>query len=269
MWAFCCGVVSSGAAPGQQWLFIIGGIALTGPFVCGTSQAVNDWFDRHVDAINEPDRPIPSGRMPGRWGLGIAIAGTILSAMLAFALGVWIFAAALVGLALAWAYSAPPFRLKSSGWAGPASVGLTYEGLSWFTGASVMVGGLPSPEVITILLLYSTGAFGIMVLNDFKAVEGDRMTGLRSLPVTLGVARAARLACLIMAITQVIVIALLFLWGMPLSALVVTGLVLGQLVLMTRLIKNPARLAPWYNATGVTLFVLGMLASALGLGGYI
>ncbi|MDP4574963.1 chlorophyll synthase ChlG [Qipengyuania sp. G39] len=269
MWAFGCGVVSSGAAFDQRWLFVAGGIALAGPFVCGTSQAVNDWFDRHVDAINEPDRPIPSGRVAGRWGLGIAIAGTVLSLALAAIIGFWVFAAAVVGLALAWAYSAPPFRLKTSGWAGPAAVGLTYEGLSWFTGASVMVGGLPSPEVVTILLLYSTGAFGIMVLNDFKAVEGDRVTGLGSLPVTLGIARAARLACLFMAGAQAVVIALLLAWSYALSAAIVAALLLGQVALMTRLLKDPARFAPWYNATGVTLFVLGMLASALGLGGYI
>ena len=269
MWAFGCGVVSAGVAFEGRWLFLIAGIALAGPFVCGTSQAVNDWFDRHVDAINEPDRPIPSGRIAGRWGLAIACIGTLLSLALAAALGIWVLAAAVVGLALAWAYSAPPFRLKSSGWAGPAAVGLTYEGLSWFTGASVMAGGLPRAEVIAIVLLYSTGAFGIMVLNDFKAVEGDRMTGLRSLPVTLGVGRAARLACAVMAAAQIVVVALLALWGLALSALLVSGLLLGQLALMTRLLRDPARFAPWYNATGVTLFVLGMLASALGLGGYI
>ena len=55
------------------------GVLLAGPFVCATSQAVNDWFDRHVDAINEPNRPIPSGRMPGAWGLYIALAWTLLS----------------------------------------------------------------------------------------------------------------------------------------------------------------------------------------------
>ena len=62
--------------------------------VCGTSQAVNDWFDRHVDAINEPNRPIPSGRMPGRWGFYIAIGWTALSLLVATALGVWGFGAA-------------------------------------------------------------------------------------------------------------------------------------------------------------------------------
>ena len=66
MWAFLCGLVSINASLLERWPLVIGGTLLAGPLVCGTSQAVNDWFDRHVDAINEPNRPIPSGRMPGR-----------------------------------------------------------------------------------------------------------------------------------------------------------------------------------------------------------
>ncbi|MBL7406071.1 UbiA family prenyltransferase, partial [Escherichia coli] len=74
MWAFACGVISSGQPASGQWPVIAAGILLAGPLVCATSQAANDWFDRHVDAINEPDRPIPSGRIPGRWGLYLALA---------------------------------------------------------------------------------------------------------------------------------------------------------------------------------------------------
>ncbi|MEM9267381.1 MAG: UbiA family prenyltransferase, partial [Pseudomonadota bacterium] len=63
MWAYMCGVVSSGVSPlSQTWLVILG-VLLAGPIVCGMSQAANDWCDRHVDAINEPNRPIPSGRI--------------------------------------------------------------------------------------------------------------------------------------------------------------------------------------------------------------
>ncbi|MFN9970878.1 MAG: UbiA family prenyltransferase, partial [Phycisphaerae bacterium] len=65
MWAFLCGIVSAGVPPAGQWPLILSGVLRAGPLICGTSQAVNDWFDRHVDAINEPRRPIPSGRMPG------------------------------------------------------------------------------------------------------------------------------------------------------------------------------------------------------------
>ncbi|QLC24780.1 chlorophyll synthase ChlG [Parasphingopyxis algicola] len=269
MWAFMCGVVSSGAPIADRWFFLVAGIALTGPLVCGTSQAVNDWFDRHVDAINEPDRPIPSGRVAGRWGLWIAIAGTVLSMLVAIAAGLWVFVATCVGLACAWAYSAPPFRLKTSGWTGPAVVALSYEGLAWFTGAAVMIGALPGLEILLILGLYSLGAHGIMTLNDFKAVEGDREMGLRSLPVTMGVDRAARFACTVMAAPQLVVIGLLFFWGHWISAGAVALLLLAQIALMPRLLADPKRHTPWYSATGVTLYVLGMLAAALGLGGHI
>src|SRR5262245_61129335 len=107
MWAFGCGVVSSGMPVEERWPVIVAGILLAGPLVCGTSQAVNDWYDRDVDAINEPARPIPSGRVPGRWGLYIAVGWTGLSLLVATLLGPLVLAAALVGLALAWLYSAP------------------------------------------------------------------------------------------------------------------------------------------------------------------
>ncbi|MEM6827632.1 MAG: chlorophyll synthase ChlG [Pseudomonadota bacterium] len=269
MWAFMCGAVSSGAGlDGRLW-FVAGGVLLAGPLVCGTSQAVNDWFDRHVDAINEPDRPIPSGRIAGRWGLYIALISTAVSASVAWALGPLVFLAALVGLALAWGYSAPPFRFKTSGWTGPAVVGFTYEGLSWFTGATVMLGALPRSEVLIVLALYSVGAHGIMTLNDFKAVEGDRATGLKSLPVTMGVKGAARFACLVMAAAQIVVIALLVAWQLYVSAALVAGVLAAQLAAMPRLLSDPAKYAPWYNAVGVLLYVFGMLAAALGLGGYL
>ena len=74
MWAYLCGVVSSGAPLGERWPELLLGAALAGPVVCGMSQAANDWCDRHVDAINEPGRPIPSGRVPPAWALGLAVA---------------------------------------------------------------------------------------------------------------------------------------------------------------------------------------------------
>jgi chlorophyll synthase len=268
MWAFMCGVVSSGMAFEGRWLFLVAGIALTGPLVCATSQAVNDWFDRHVDAINEPNRPIPSGRVPGRWGLGIAVVWTGLSVAVAAVTGPWVLAATVLGLALAWAYSAPPLRLKANGVAGPAAVAVSYEGLTWFTGAAVMAGALPGAPVLLLAGLYSFGAWGIMVLNDFKAVEGDRLMGVKSLPAELGVAPAAWIACAVMAAPQVVVVTLLAVaWDRPWHAAIVAALLAVQLVLMRRLLGDPTRLTPWYNGTGTTLYVIGMLVSAFAVGG--
>ena len=267
MWAYACGAISAGVSPMDRWPWILGGVVLAGPLICGTSQAVNDWFDRHVDAINEPDRVIPSGRMPGRWGLHIAIIQTVVSLAVAALLGTWVLVAAVIGLALAWAYSAPPFRLKMNGWYGNAAVGFSYESLPWMTAAAAALGTLPGTPVLVVALLYGLGAHGIMTLNDFKAMEGDRVMGVRSLPVQLGAGRAARLACLVMAAPQAMVIALLLLWDKPVHAAIVSGLLAVQAACMIRFLRDPVRLAVWYSAIGVGLYVLGMLAAAFALSG--
>jgi len=266
MWAFACGVVASGVPLAERWPLILLGVLLAGPLVCATSQAVNDWFDRHVDAINEPHRPIPSGRMPGRWGLYVAVAWTALSLLVALALGPWGFGAAVIGLLLAWAYSAPPIRLKRNGWWGNAACGLCYEGLAWATGAAVMAyGSMPGGQSLALAALYSAGAHGIMTLNDFKAVKGDRLMGIRSLPVQLGIDGAARMACLMMALPQMVVIALLLYWGAPWHAGGVVLLLLAQAVLMARFLKSPEKQALFYSGFGVPLFVAGMMVSAFAL----
>ena len=267
MWAFGCGIVSAGRPVGGRWVLVAAGAALCGPLVTGTSQAVNDWYDRHVDAINEPGRAIPSGRVPGHGGLYLASLWTFLSLAVAAALGNWAFGATVLGLALAWAYSAPPLRLKLNGWLGNAACGACYEGLPWFTGAAIIGGGTPHGAVIGMAALYSVGAHGIMTLNDFKAIEGDRQMGVRSLPVMLGADGAARLACWVMAVPQAVVVALLILWGHPVYAAGVAGLLAGQGALMTKLLAQPRERAPWYNATGTSLYVLGMLATAFALRG--
>ena len=270
MWAFACGVVASGIAMDGKWVLAIVGIALAGPFVCATSQAVNDWFDRHVDAINEPQRPIPSGRMPGQWGLYLALLWTLISLLVATALGPWGFGAAIVGLLLAWAYSAPPIRLKENGWWGNAACGLSYEGIAWVTGAAVMAGGiLPDSRSLLLALLYSVGTHGIMTLNDFKAVEGDRQMGVRSLPVQLGVQNAARVACAVMMLSQIAVVVLLLSWGQPWHAAAIAMLVALQLVMMRRFLASVTARALWYSGFGVPLFVAGMMVSAFALRGLI
>jgi chlorophyll synthase len=267
MWAFMCGIVSSGRPlHGHLWL-VAAGVALCGPMVTGTSQAVNDWYDRHVDAINEPGRAIPSGRVPGHGGLALAGLWTFLSLGLATCLGTWAFAATVLGLALAWAYSAPPWRIKLNGWWGNAACGACYEGLPWFTAAAIMPGAFPSAGIIATAALYSIGAHGIMTLNDFKSIEGDRQLGVRTLPVQLGASNAARLACVVMGAPQVVVVLLLVHWGFPIHALAVAALLAAQVALMAVLLRAPREKAPWYNATGTSLYVIGMLVTAFALRG--
>ena len=212
--------------------------------VCATSQAVNDWYDRHVDAINEPNRPIPSGRIPGRWGLYIADRlDRRCRCWSATVLGPWGFGAAVrrPGPGLGLQRAADPAQAqrlvgqqrRRRLLRGPALVHRRRGdgGRPRRTGASS-----------SWRALYSVGAHGIMTLNDFKSVEGDRRMGIDSLPVLLGVERAARVACLVMA-------AAAGRGHRPAGRLGPAAarrhrrrsLLVVQLVLMARLLQEPAR----------------------------
>lgn len=265
MWAFACGAVSVHAS-GAAWWEIAVGVALVGPLVCGASQAMNDWCDRHVDAVNEPQRPIPSGRLPGRTAFALAWSWSALSLIVGAALGVRGLVATALALVMAWAYSAPPLRLKTNGWLGNAAVGVSYEGLAWLTGVVVASGG-GSPSVRSVLLaaMYSAGAHGILTLNDFKAIEGDRRFGVGSLPVRLGHVGAARVACAVMLAPQLVVIAALATWGTPWAAAIVAALVVGQVLLMRRFLAAPIERALWYSAVGVPVYVAGMMVAAFAV----
>ncbi len=265
MWAFLCGTVSVGNSGSTNWSLIILGMVLAGPIICGMSQAANDWFDRHVDAINEPDRPIPSGRIPGRWGLYIALIMTLVGLLVAYQLGPWGFGATILAVLAAWAYSAEPIRAKRSGIWGPGLCGLAYETLPWITGAAVVSATAPSPAIIAVATLYGLGAHGIMTLNDFKAIEGDKATGLRSLPVMLGPDRAARIACWTMAVPQLVVIALLVAWGTALHALGVAVMLGVQLIAMRVLLRDPEGKTPWYQGMGILFYISGMMTAATAL----
>ncbi|CAN5804915.1 chlorophyll synthase ChlG [soil metagenome] len=268
MWAFLCGAVSSGVAPGERWHVALLGILVAGPLVCATSQAVNDWYDREVDAINEPNRPIPSGRIPGRWGLGLAVAWTGVSAAAGWFLGTWGFVATLLALLLAWGYSAPPLRFKQNGWIGNLAVGISYEGLAWVTGAAVLLGGqLPGLPILVVALLYSLGTHGIMTLNDFKAIEGDRRMGIRSLPAALGPERAAWVAAGVMVAAQMAVLVLMAPWGRPVHVLGIGILLLVQIPMLHHFLQAPRERALWYSGFGVPLFVSGMMFAAFALRG--
>lgn len=265
MWAYACGVISSGQALSAAFIAASLGILLAGPLLCGTSQAVNDWFDRHVDAINEPDRVIPSGRMPGRWGLYIALLMSVLSASVAALLGPLVFIAALAGLALAWGYSAPPFRFKQNGWIGNAAVGLSYETLPWITAATAMTGLVPETAVLIVGLLYGIGAHGILTLNDFKSIRGDTEMKISTLPVLHGAPAAARIACIVMAVPQMAVAMLLAHWSLPYHAMGIALLLSIQLACMRRFLGDPVGRAVWYSSVGVGLYVTGMMVAAFGL----
>lgn len=265
MWAFLCGSIASGAT---TWSLadvsrVLIGVTLAGPVLCAFSQVINDYFDREVDAINEPQRLIPSGLVSTKQVVVTITILFMLGVLISIYMGQAVSLFVTIGMALAIAYSVPPLRAKRNGWIGNAMVGISYEGLAWMAG-HIAFASLTFPSVL-LAILYSFGTHGIMSINDYKSIEGDRISGIRSIPVLLGPQRAAWLIIATMNLAQLGVIAAFLLWGIWWVSLVVLGILLIQLPLQHRFLQQPVEYHLKLSAIGVSFFVWGMMVAAIGV----
>lgn len=264
-WAFLCGGIASHGLHGTMGNFgKLGlGILLAGPILCGLSQVVNDYCDRDVDAINQPERLIPSGKVSATQVFITIGVLTVAGLLIGLALGQEVALLTAIGMFLAVIYSAHPVRAKRNGWVGNTLVAVAYEGLPWLAG-HLAFGPLTTNSIV-IAALYSLGAHGIMTINDFKSIDGDRVMGVHTIPVLHGVRGAAWLALITMNLAQVLVMAALAFWGSWIACAIIGALLIAQLPIQRRFLSDPIRYAVFYNASGTTLFVWGMLVAAMGL----
>ena len=265
MWAFLCGAVASGAT---SWSFadiglVILGIIMAGPVLCGFSQVINDYFDRDIDAVNEPYRLVPAGLVSTTQVFItltiLLIAGLIISSFLNLRVRYFVIA----GQLLAVLYSAPPVRAKRNGWVGNAMAAISYEGLAWMAGHAAFA-GLTWPSIL-IALLYSLGAHGIMSINDYKSINGDKDGGVSTIPVLYGPQKAAWLILITMNVAQIAVIAAFLYWQIWWIALAITIILLVQLPTQRNFLRNPGENYLKFSAIGVSFYVWGMMAAAIGL----
>ncbi|WAS05071.1 chlorophyll synthase ChlG [Gloeomargaritales cyanobacterium VI4D9] len=274
IWGVLCGSASSG---GFQWrwediLKVLTCMLLSGPLMTGYTQTLNDFYDREIDAINEPYRPIPSGAIP----LGQVIAQIWLLLLaglgLALFLDIWsgqswpvITTIAVIGTFLAFIYSAPPLKLKQNGWLGNYALGASYIALPWCAGHALF--GTLNPTIVILTLFYSLAGLGIAVVNDFKSIEGDRELGLASLPVQFGVQRAAWISAGMIDLFQIGVAVYLITIGQQLYATILLLLVIPQITFQDMyFLRDPLANDVKYQASAQPFFVLGMLVVGLALG---
>lgn len=266
MWAIMVGAIAS---PNSHWDFwtigrIVAAMVMAGPLLCAFSQVVNDHFDRDVDRINEPLRPTAANQLGTRTILVVALVLAALALGIAFALGRTVGYLAIAGLAFGLAYSVPPIRLKArSGWIANTATGIAYEGFAWVAGAAAF--GPVTTGTLVLALLFSLGAHGLMTLNDFKSLDGDRALGLHSIPALLGERGALIQAVLFIDVFQVLAIVYVALHAAWIAAGAMALLFLVQLPMQRKLATAPARLAPWYCASAIPPFCWSMLASALAV----
>ena len=274
MWGILCGAASSG---NYHWVLedVLKSSAcmlLAGPLLTGYTQIMNDYYDRDIDAINEPYRPIPSGAIPlpqvviQIWLLLFSGVG------LAYILDRWaghefptITVLAIAGSFLSYIYSAPPLKLKQNGWLGCYALGASYIAIPWWTGHALF--GQLTPTIILLTLFYSFSGLGIAIVNDFKSVEGDRALGLQSLPVVFGVTKAAWICVLMIDVFQSGVAAYLMSVHQNLYATLLILLIIPQITFQDMyFLRDPIQNDVKYQASAQPFLVFGMLVTALALG---
>ncbi|CCQ55732.1 MULTISPECIES: chlorophyll synthase ChlG [Crocosphaera] len=274
IWGVVCGAASSGNYTWtlENFLMAAACMLLSGPLMAGYTQTINDFYDREIDAINEPYRPIPSGAISVPQVVTQILVLLGLGLALSFGLDRWVghefpimLCLTIGGAFLAYIYSAPPLKLKQNGWLGNYALGASYIALPWWAGHALF--GQLNWTIVILTLFYSLAGLGIAVVNDFKSVEGDRQLGLKSLPVMFGVNTAAWLCVIMIDVFQAGIGAYLIYIHQNLYAAMVLLLVIPQITFQDMyFLRNPLENDVKYQASAQPFLVLGMLVAGLALG---
>lgn len=145
----------------------------------GAGNAINDYFDRDIDRINAPDRPIPRGAVSPRRALLFSLGLFLVAVGLAITLPLLALVIAGVNLVGLIAYTK---LFKGRPGAGNALV--AYLGGSTFLFGAAAVGQIGDAVVLFGLAALST--FAREVIKDVEDVDGDREEGLNTLPIAIG-----------------------------------------------------------------------------------
>ncbi|MBD2425336.1 chlorophyll synthase ChlG [Phormidium sp. FACHB-1136] len=274
IWGVVCGAASGGEFRWTPEYVLISAacMLMSGPLLTGYTQTLNDFYDREIDAINEPYRPIPSG------AISVPQVATQIVVLLAAGIGVafgldrWaghafptITALAIGGSLVSYIYSAPPLKLKQNGWLGNYALGASYIALPWWAGHALF--GDLTWKIVVLTLFYSLAGLGIAVVNDFKSVEGDRQMGLKSLPVMFGITTAAWICVLMIDIFQGGVAAYLMAIHQNLYAVLLILLIIPQITFQDMyFLRDPLKNDVKYQASAQPFLVFGMLVTGLALG---
>jgi chlorophyll synthase len=274
IWGVVCGAASSG---GYVWsvedfLKALTCMLLSGPLLTGYTQTLNDFYDKEIDAINEPYRPIPSGAISIPQVVTQIIVLLLGGIGLAYLLDVWaghefpmITCLAIGGSFISYIYSAPPLKLKQNGWLGNYALGSSYIALPWWAGHALF--GELNWTIVVLTLIYSMAGLGIAVVNDFKSVEGDRQLGLKSLPVMFGITTAAWICVIMIDVFQAGIAGYLISIGQQVYATILLLLVIPQITFQDMyFLRNPLENDVKYQASAQPFLVLGMLVVGLALG---
>ena len=239
---------------------------VTGSALTAASMAINDYYDRGIDAVNEPDRPIPSGLIKPEEALGFASVLTVIGFVAAFltnTTSALCFLAALISWVVSVAYATVGKRTGLLG--------------NFLVSACVSIpfiyGSLAVTNTIELnVLIFASMAFlsntGREITKGIVDVQGDRTMNVQTLAVRYGEKNAAIAATIFYSLAVLLspipwLLNLVSFWFIPLVAITDFGLAASSFMLLKDYSRENARkmkrmVLLWF-AIGLLAFIFGVI----------
>jgi len=252
--------LASPNAVGDRWQALAYGF-VTGFMLTAASMAINDYYDREIDAVNEPNRPIPSGTVKPEEALIFASILTAVGFASAYLTNYACFFTALLAWTIFVTYTTVG---KRSGLPGNFLVSACVA-IPFIYGSLVVTG-----EVVLNVLIFVSMVFlsntGREITKGIVDVQGDKARGVKTLAVRCG-ARKAALAASLFYVSAVALSPLppllmsISFWFIPLVAITDFGLLASSAMLLRDYSRENARKV---KNTVLLWFVVGLLAFLVG-----
>jgi geranylgeranylglycerol-phosphate geranylgeranyltransferase len=249
-----------------NWLNILFGF-LTGFTFCAAAMVINDYYDRKIDAINEPQRPIPSGLIKTGEALAfmaaLIVVGFVFAILVSpFSFGLICFGVAALSLAVTATYITVG---KRSGLPGNFLVSICVA-IPFIYGSVTALGtvGLNVVLFASMAFLSNTGR---EITKGIVDVKGDSTEGVKTLAVRFGEKNAAIVAVFFfifaVALTPVTwFLGLVGIWFIPFVLVTDVGLIVCSALLL----RNPSReKARKIKKVVLYLFLVGLIAYIFGV----
>ena len=259
---FVGAVLANPAFAGGDWLKIAYGF-LTGFTLCAAAMVVNDYYDRAIDAVNEPSRPIPSGLVSSREAFVLVFVLTVVGFVFAFFTSVLCLAVAAVSWVIVVAYVTVG---KRTGLPGNFLVSACVA-TPFIYGSVAMLDWVPLNVWLFASMAFLSNT-GREITKGIVDVKGDAAEGVRTLAVRYGERNAAITATIFyvsaVALTPVPwLLGLVSFWFIPVVILTDAGFVLSSALLLKDHSRENARkikkiVLLWF-VTGLLAFVLGVI----------
>jgi geranylgeranylglycerol-phosphate geranylgeranyltransferase len=244
-----------------DWLGILYGF-LTGFMLTAASMTINDYYDRAIDAINEPARPIPSGSVSTREASAFVSVLSAVGFVFAYLTSVLCLVVAVISWVVVVTYVTVG---KRSGLPGNFLVS-TCVAIPFIYGSIIALS-----QVTLSVLLFTLMAFlsntGREITKGIVDVTGDKTEGIKTLAVRYG-EKSAAVAASIFYVSAVALTPIPWIWNLvsfwfiPLVLVTDIGLLASSVLLLRDYSRENAKKI---KKLVLLLFVVGLLAFVVGV----